>query len=129
MMGTYILQVEISKDLNLSIGKLGLLLFKKGFYYYFGSAMSSSGSVSLLNRVKRHLKNPSEKIQFWHIDYLLDSENTQITKVILVPCKIKLECKLVNYFSEVADDLVPLFGCSDCKGKSHLLYFEKPNLY
>jgi len=129
MIGTYILQVEITEDLILSIGKIGSLRFKKGFYYYFGSAMSSTGSITLLNRVKRHLRKPSEKKKFWHIDYLLESENTKIRKIILVPCKTRLECNLANFFSEIADDLVPSFGCSDCKCKSHLLYFEKPNLY
>jgi Uri superfamily endonuclease len=129
MIGTYILQVEISKDSNLSIGRLGFLRFKKGFYYYFGSAMSSSGSVTLLNRVNRHLKKSSEKKKFWHIDYLLECKYSQIRKIILVPCKTKLECNLANFFSKIANDLVPSFGCSDCKCKSHLLYFEKPNLY
>jgi Uri superfamily endonuclease len=124
MKGTYILEIHIRKNIKLSIGLLGLIYFKKGFYYYIGSAMGSKGSSTLINRVKRHLKNSNEKKKFWHIDYLLENENALITRIILIPCIIKLECEFANYFFQFADNHIRNFGSSDCLCKSHLFYFK-----
>jgi len=54
MKGSFILAIFLDKDINLKIGKLGTAFFKKGFYYYVGSAMGSYGSNTLISRVKRH---------------------------------------------------------------------------
>lgn len=127
MKGTYILDIKLHADIELAIGSLGLIPFKKGFYSYIGSAMGSQGSSTLLNRVNRHLKKPSEKNRFWHIDYLLENEKAFITKLILIPSHINLECNFADYFLEFADDFIQYFGCSDCNCKSHLYYFKKSN--
>lgn len=127
MKGTYILEISLQSDIELSIGSLGLIHFKKGFYYYIGSAMGPQGSSALLNRVKRHLKNSNEKKRFWHIDYLLENKNALLTKIILIPCKTKLECEFARHFLQLADNSIPNFGSSDCNCKTHLLYFTKSN--
>ena len=127
MKGGYILGIKLQANIELTVGSLGLIPFKKGFYFYIGSAMASQGSSTLINRVSRHLRDNSEKKRFWHIDYLLENERAFITKVILIPCHIKLECDFVNYFLEFADDFIQYFGSSDCNCKSHLFYFKKSN--
>lgn len=127
MKGTYILEISFQNDIELSIGSLGLIHFKKGFYYYIGSAMGPHGSSALLNRVKRHLKNSNEKKRFWHIDYLLENKNALLTKIILIPCQIKLECEFARNFLQLADNFIPNFGSSDCNCKTHLLHFTKSN--
>ena len=127
MKGTYIIEISLQNDIELSIGSLGLIHFKKGLYYYIGSAMGPQGPSTLLNRVKRHLKKSHEKKRFWHIDFLLENNNALLTKIILIPCKLKLECEFARYFLQLADNLIPNFGSSDCKCKTHLLYFKKSN--
>ena len=64
MKGSYILLFLLPNSKEISIGKLGRLLFKKGVYLYVGSAMNG-----LEQRIQRHLR--TEKKIHWHIDYLL----------------------------------------------------------
>lgn len=86
--------------------------------------MGTSGSTTLLNRVKRHLKSPQQKRNHWHIDYLLENESVSIIKVYLIPSKFKLECKIAQELLEISDEYVENFGCSDCNCESHLVYFK-----
>ena len=116
-MATYCLLIELTKDSTISVGKLGGIDFKKGYYVYVGSALNSIDA-----RIKRHLKK--EKKLFWHIDYLLNSPNASIKEVILERSPDKWEC---NIAEEIAAHTTSLnrFGCSDCKCDSHLFYFER----
>ncbi|MCK4902633.1 MAG: GIY-YIG nuclease family protein, partial [Thermoplasmatales archaeon] len=66
MKGSYILLIELENDSKIQIGKLGDILFKKGFYVYIGSALNG-----LEQRINRHLR--ADKKLHWHIDYLLKS--------------------------------------------------------
>ncbi|WP_409199490.1 GIY-YIG nuclease family protein [Methanobrevibacter sp. DSM 116169] len=119
MKGTYCLIIELKKDSKIKVGSLGFINFKKGFYIYVGSAMSS-----LESRVKRHLS--SSKKKHWHIDYLLLNSNSQIIDVIFNISDSKIECDLAKYI--LNDGLVvENFGSSDCKCISHLIYFENKN--
>jgi len=112
MKGSYILLIENKSDQNIKIGKLGNIFFKKGFYIYIGSAMNS-----LEARINRH--KSSEKKLHWHIDYLL--EKTNIVDVYYKESSDKEECSIAKQFSKDFD-IIPGFGCSDCKCKSHLFY-------
>lgn len=116
IMATYCLLIKLNKDSKISIGKLGKLDFKKGYYVYVGSALNSIDA-----RINRHLK--SEKKLFWHIDYLLNSSNTSIKEVILERSNEKWECEIATAISKKGIHLSK-FGCSDCKCESHLFYFE-----
>ncbi|MHA1488340.1 MAG: GIY-YIG nuclease family protein [Promethearchaeota archaeon] len=129
MKGTYILIIHLFKDINIKIGALGNIFFKKGYYSYVGSAMGNIGSSTLENRIKRHLLPSSKKKIHWHIDYLLENEETRVIKLYLIPCHQTLECIIAGELSIVADDIVKNFGCSDCKCDSHLFYFNKFNNY
>jgi Uri superfamily endonuclease len=51
MKGSYILLLELTKSQNITVGRLGILLFLKGVYAYVGSALNGIEA-----RVKRHLR-------------------------------------------------------------------------
>ena len=57
----YVLIIQVADQCAITIGALGELIFKKGFYAYVGSAQSNFNQ-----RIKRHLRK--EKKLFWHID-------------------------------------------------------------
>ena len=124
MKGSYILVVYIERDIQIHVGALGFIIFKKGFYFYIGSAMGEYGSSTLLNRVKRYFLSKNEKKIHWHIDYLLADLHTIIIKTYLIPSKYPLECIIAREFSEICDKSIRNFGSSDCKCISHLFYFK-----
>ena len=122
--GSYILVINLSENTYINIGALGNLFFKKGFYFYIGSAMGEKGSSTIINRVKRHLKPASDKKTHWHIDYFLEDENSVIIRMYLIPSVLKLECKIAQEIFNGSDGYIKNFGSSDCNCLSHLLYFE-----
>ncbi len=124
MKGTYILIIFIPEDVKISVGSLGIILFKRGYYFYVGSAMGVSGSATLINRVKRHVSPPEKKKVHWHIDYLLHNEKSQIIKINLIPNSQKMECIIAQELRGISDGFVGGFGASDCNCASHLLYFK-----
>ena len=105
--------MELSQDTEITIGKLGTLLFKKGTYIYVGSAPSEK-------RLERHLKK--EKKLFWHIDYFL--KKAHIKKIYIV--KGEKECEVAQ---KIDLPYIKGFGCSDCKCPSHLFYGELPDFF
>jgi Uri superfamily endonuclease len=114
--GTYVLLLRNSRVKRIRIGKLGVLLFGKGFYAYFGSMFGPGG---LKSRIRRHLRK--KKVKHWHIDYLLNQ--MRIEAVYVLPGKnleSQLSRKAVQRYNHVEG-----FGCSDKRGdKSHLLYLK-----
>ena len=117
--------ILIQDEITIRIGALGDLFFAKGYYLYIGSAMGHSGSSTLINRVKRHISPSSSKKLHWHIDYLIGSENSLVTRVFLIPSKQRLECLIAQELYTILDGSIKDFGSSDCKCKSHLLYFRE----
>ena len=118
MKGCYCLIISMKKSDKLPIGNLYQCHnFKKGWYVYIGSAMNS-----LVARINRHLSD--DKKMHWHIDYLLDNENTEIRDVLFNVSDKKIECELANLIAEDGEE-IPKFGCSDCNCKSHLIYFKR----
>ena len=116
MKGAYILIIELKNNQKIQIGKLGKILFKKGFYVYIGSSMNN-----LEKRISRHLSK--DKKIHWHIDYLL--KKAEIFESYLKENNIKEECKLANIFLKEKLEKVVGFGCTDCNCKSHLFYGRK----
>ncbi len=114
MKGVYILLIKNREDRYIQIGKLRNIFFKRGFYVYVGSALNG-----LEQRINRHLR--IDKKLHWHIDYLL--RKSEIISVFYKETKSQEECKIANIFQEKLE-LIPGFGCSDCKCKSHLFYGE-----
>ena len=124
MKGSYILVIYNKKGKEIRIGALKNIFFPKGYYFYVGSGMGNIGSSTLLNRVKRHLLNQSEKKIHWHIDYLLANSTSIITKVYLIPSVEPSECFIAQEISNCSDNIIENFGASDCNCRSHLFYFK-----
>lgn len=112
MKGCYVLVIKLEKDQNIVISKLGSIFFKKGYYFYVGSALNN-----LEKRIRRHLS--SDKKFHWHIDYLL--KYSKIVQVFIKENKFREECIVAQALIEKLES-IPGFGCSDCKCKSHLFY-------
>ena len=121
--GVYCLLIELEKDQEIKVGKLGKFKFPKGLYIYTGSALNN-----LEARIERHLKKQKKK--FWHIDYFLSNKHAKIIKVLKLETNLKLECKLnQNLLKNLkASILVRKFGSSDCSCESHLLYLKNKSL-
>ncbi|MEA3229478.1 MAG: GIY-YIG nuclease family protein [archaeon] len=112
MKGIYILLISIKNDTEIRIGALGNIRFKEGTYAYTGSAQNS-----LENRVGRHLSKNKKK--FWHIDYLLGSDDSKIIRIYYKNAKKTEECETAKIL-EMTETPVKNFGCSDCRCGSHL---------
>lgn len=109
--GSYILILHIPKDSEITVGKLGLVFFRKGYYLYAGSAMAN-----LNKRIQRHLRK--RKKFFWHIDYLRDQAD--YCTALPVRSSTSLEHELAETLSKISDWHVPGFGASDCSCETHL---------
>ena len=107
---SYQLNIDLARDIEVGIGKLGIYNFPRGKYIYTGSAKKNIDS-----RLKRHLAK--KKNLHWHIDYLLDHDRSKIVKII----KSELdECQLNK--NTIGKFIVKGFGSSDCRKNclSHL---------
>lgn len=116
MKGIYILIIQLNKNVNVTVGKLGKLSFQKGLYAYVGSAQTN-----LEKRIQRHHRK--EKRMFWHIDYLLQCPNSKIVKVYYKTVNKTEECTIANMIA-AEGEFVAGFGCSDCHCKSHLFHIK-----
>lgn len=114
---TYQLQIDLKKPLNIRIGRLGRFDFPAGRYIYTGSAKRN-----LVARIRRHLSK--KKTIRWHIDYLLDKKDAQVTELQFFD---QPECRVNQHYA--GEVLIPGFGASDCKHQcgSHLGYLGDIN--
>ena len=108
--GSYLLLIELAREEEILIGKLGLITFPQGFYVYVGSAMSG-----LRARINYHLRQKANP--YWHIDYLL--KKALIKEIILTEAGV--ECTLAHALAKSLKP-IPGFGSSDCKCRSHLYF-------
>ena len=121
--GVYCLCIEVTDNLCLQIGALGLLEFPEGRYIYVGSALNG-----LVSRVLRHI-NTSNGIYnaiHWHIDYLLRKESVTVAEVYVRFSSEKIECEIADKVSRHGSG-VKGFGCSDCRCNSHLFSVKRWN--
>ena len=102
------------KDLQITVGKLGVKVFKPGYYLYIGSAFKNMNS-----RISRHLRINKKK--FWHIDYLTCENDFKIIRVYIINKRERLECIRARELEKVLDPVAG-FGSSDCKCSSHLFF-------
>ena len=118
--GVYVLILHVNEDFEKRIGRLGKIRFRKGVYFYVGSAMGPGG---LRGRIRRHYRR-NKKIH-WHIDYLTTSEKVAILGTIYIyDCRNDgdLEKTVSHAFAEKLH-YIEGFGNSDKrKDKSHLFY-------
>lgn len=122
--GVYTLIINLSRNLRLRVGSLGLLDFPRGFYSYTGSALGPSRHA-LYYRVKRHLSK-SKKLR-WHIDYLTINDFSEILAVIAASSSSKIECKISSLLSNFSDVItIYKFGSMDCRSNiciGHLHFY------
>ena len=114
--GSYLLVLENSADVTLTVGKLGDIHFPAGCYVYVGSALNSLDS-----RIKRHQRK--RKKCFWHIDYIA-STVMQIKKVYPIRRPERMESQLAQVLGHISDGAIKGFGASDAPDGSHLFYFR-----
>lgn len=72
---------------------------------------------------------PSAKKLRWHIDYLLDRAEAEITHIVIIQSPLKLEHKLSELLEASNDTsiLAPRLGARDTKNSTHLLQVTDQN--
>lgn len=123
-----------------------------GDYVYIGSAQGRRGSSTLANRLLRHATRsgsdpphmirklmveqfqsggmggvvPEEKSLHWHVDYLLDLPETEISHVIVLFGEVIRERQLVKIIQGLFETapVSPGLGAGDDPGSTHLLSFR-----
>lgn len=117
--GTYALILYNKRAQTISIGKLGIFAFPRGYYVYTGSAFGPGG---LAARTGRHLK-PHKPLR-WHIDYL--TVRLPVIRIWLTRHPKTCECAWAGHFQTLGGSIiVPGFGASDCRCCTHLFFFKK----
>ncbi len=109
--GSYLVILRLREDRRITVGELGEIPFRKGFYLYVGSAMKG-----LTARVERHRR--LTKTLHWHIDYL--RAQAEVVKVLPIRSPQRIECAVARAVEGVTQWSVKGFGCSDCRCESHL---------
>jgi sugar fermentation stimulation protein A len=109
--GSYLLILNLKRNRKIDVGKLGRVVFRKGFYIYVGSAMAN-----LSKRMERH--RHLRKRHHWHIDEL--RAVTEFHSVLAIRSSERIECQVAKAMSDIAEWSVPRFGSTDCSCDSHL---------
>ncbi len=109
---TYILILYLPRRRRIRVGRLGIITFESGIYFYVGS-----GGRSPLKRLGRHLAKAKKK--FWHIDFL--TVHSKVVGAIVMESRVSLECQLARALTGVFAS-VDGFGSSDCRCPSHLFF-------
>jgi len=110
--GVYALFLEVSRNIIVNPGSLGILHFRNGYYVYVGSAQNN-----LEKRVARHCTRV--KRRFWHVDYLLSNRSVHITEILFKAAGKAEECKIAKRLQSIGMPSIG-FGSSDCRCNSHL---------
>ena len=110
--GSYVLVLELPEEQAITVGSLGFIDFRSGYYAYVGSALNG-----LEPRLNRHLRQ--NKRSRWHIDYLL--QKASISAVITCQTDERIECDISRTLGQLYSS-VPGFGSSDCRCRSHLYF-------
>jgi len=121
--GIYTLIIFVPFEKWISIGKIGVQRFPKGYYAYTGSALGK-GALSLGGRIRWHLRK--DKRKKWHIDFFTIDKDVKVISAMIVPIHERVECEVNQYLNEKMRATIPVsrFGSSDCKRRcgSHLIY-------
>lgn len=122
--GTYALIFRTLHQRTISIGKLGKLKIRKGYYVYVGSAFGPGG---IRARVKRHIR--IRKKPHWHIDYMRPA--LELLEVWFTYDPQKREHQWAGILMGMNKLPLPLlgFGSSDCKCQAHLFFFSSPIIF
>ena len=150
--GCYLLAIRLNGDQNLRFGMFNHgqeICLNAGEYLYIGSARGEQGASSLGYRLLRHAtrsgdarphairnrllhaikdaglpaKVPAQKTCRWHIDYLLDLSQAEITGVTAARSRQADEKRLAELLAAMPETGIPApgLGASDHPGGTHLL--------
>ncbi|MEI8187227.1 MAG: DUF123 domain-containing protein [Chlorobiaceae bacterium] len=128
-----------------------LFTVPEGDYLYIGSALGKTGNP-LARRLTRHASRsgdkppheiraaiinifsghgaarncvlePADKKLHWHIDYLLEQSEAEITHIAMIQHPEKLEDKLSEFLASLhgTSPLAPRLGAQDTRNSSHIL--------
>jgi sugar fermentation stimulation protein A len=117
--GSYLLILNLMRNQKIGIGKLGRVIFRKGFYIYVGSAMAN-----LSKRMERH--RHLRKQHHWHIDDL--RAVAEFHSVLAIRSSDRLECEIAKAVDKIAEWSVSGFGSTDCSCDTHLFGISKDPL-
>jgi len=114
--GCYLLILTIEAPNEVTIGALGHMKVRPGYYIYVGSARRH-----LSSRLAHHQR--ISRRPFWHIDYLRPAAST----VLPIPIRTTLnwEHELAQDLATIASPAMPRFGASDCTCPTHLFFMEE----
>ena len=116
--GTYVLLIDVTDPLELTVGKLGRVGLPPGRYAYVGSAHGPGG---LRGRLARHVRR--DRHRYWHIDYLTDI--AFISYVYYQARVERLECLWSQRLLGLSGATAPAlgFGSGDCRQRclAHLI--------
>jgi sugar fermentation stimulation protein A len=116
--GTYLLLLRLDAATELTVGRLGPIVFRAGWYVYAGSALGG-----LDGRLRRHARRT--KPRHWHVDALREVADLELVTIRVG--REKLECAAAARVAALsgAQMAVAGFGASDCRCAGHLTYFER----
>ncbi len=109
--GSYLLILSLKRNRTISVGKLGEVRLRKGFYIYVGSAMAN-----LTKRIERHRR--LRKQHHWHIDEL--RAVAEFHSALAIRSSDRLECETAEEMSKITEWSVAGFGSTDCSCETHL---------
>lgn len=118
--GSYLLMLHLNQGRRISVGVLGDLFFKKGFYLYVGSAMAH-----LSQRMERH--RHLRKRRHWHIDEL--RAVSQFHSILPIRSNERMECEIAQSIAGISEWRVEGFGSTDCGCGGHLFGFSRNPLH
>jgi Uri superfamily endonuclease len=115
--GTYVLLLRNPKRKQITVGRLGLHDFSKGWYLYVGSAFGPGGVAARCG----HHRQISERPR-WHIDYL--RAETLLRQIWFTHDSRRREHEWAELLAGQLKMRQPVhgFGASDCECGSHLFF-------
>jgi len=157
--GTYLLHIALDQDIMVKFGQFQggePVALAAGSYLYVGSALGKSGSSSLGNRLQRHLlrtgmkpdhqlssvfrlyasniglhyvDNPSPKTLFWNIDYLVDLQQAEVSRILFDRSGQNLESAWTEFIikQDYSEIIRKGLGAHDSDDKTHLFFTSMSN--
>lgn len=120
--GAYALCLRVEEEQAIRVGRLGVVSFPAGVYYYCGSARGPGG---LRARLKHHILGTVKP--HWHIDYVRG--HARLKAVWYTTAPERLECAWSQALAALAGAgiIAKGFGSSDCLSgcQAHLIAFPE----
>lgn len=143
--GAYVLRMAVKRNIRVRFGQFmggQQVAVSVGMYVYVGSAMGSdkalgrrlvrhvtrSGRASdyrikqdIINVFGKGISPRGEKKLLWHIDYLLDRCEVDMTDILALRSSERLEGAIAQILMAEGEIVAKGLGASDIKGHTHLL--------